>query len=231
MALFVIADLHLSLGSDKPMDIFPGWDNYLQKLTYNWKRRVQDGDTVVMPGDFCWAMGLKGAEEDFAFLHSLPGQKILLKGNHDYWWETRKKMDAFLQQKEFDSVHILFNDSYFCQGVNICGTRGWTLDEMAQGEEDEKLRRRELGRLKMSLESVSNPGEILVFLHYPPIYRDWVSCETIDLLHQYGVKRCFYGHLHSKAIRLAFCGDFEGIHFQLVSADALKFDPMPIFIE
>lgn len=125
MSLFALGDLHLSLGEDKPMDIFSGWNDYVQRLEENWKNLVSDDDTVVLAGDISWAMKLEHTLEDFRFIHNLPGKKLLLKGNHDYWWSTKRKMDAFLQENSLDSIQILFNNAYRVDEYAVCGTRGW----------------------------------------------------------------------------------------------------------
>lgn len=223
--LFTIGDLHLSLGTDKPMDIFHGWDNYLERLTENWKRIVNDDDTVVIAGDISWAMKLSECEKDFSYINSLPGNKILLKGNHDYWWNTVSKINRYLGENQFDRIKILFNNSFEIDEYNICGTRGWGID--CEKIEDIKILNRECGRLKLSLDSVKNKSkETIVFLHYPPIYADNVCEEIIDILKEYNINKCYYGHIHgSKMIKAAFNGKYEGIKFKLISCDAVKFTP------
>ncbi len=223
--LFTIGDLHLSLGTDKPMDIFHGWDNYLERLTENWKRIVNDDDTVVIAGDISWAMKLSECEKDFSYINSLPGNKILLKGNHDYWWDTVSKINRYLGENQFDRIKILFNNSFEIDEYNICGTRGWGID--CEKIEDIKILNRECGRLKLSLDSVKDKSkETIVFLHYPPIYADNVCEEIIDILKEYNINKCYYGHIHgSKMIKAAFNGKYEGIKFKLISCDAVKFTP------
>lgn len=231
MALFVIGDTHLSLSADKPMDIFSGWDNYMERLEKNWRALVREEDTVVIPGDVSWAMDLKDCEKDFAFLQRLPGQKILLKGNHDYWWTTKKKMDEYLEQKGFDSLHILFNNSFAYENVAICGTRGWIFE--GSQPQDQKIVAREAGRLRMSLEDAQKKypeKEKLVFLHYPPVYGQETNREILQVLQDYGIKQCWYGHIHSAGIRFALNGDYEGVRYRLISADALKFTPQIIHL-
>lgn len=225
MALFTIADPHLSLGRPKPMDIFGGWQNYQQRLEQNWRALVQPTDTVVLGGDISWAMTLEEALPDFQFLHSLPGQKIILKGNHDYWWNTLSKMQAFIEQNGLSSLHFLFNNSYEVDGVSLCGTRGWLFE--AGDEHDAKIAARETGRLLASLNAATCEDKI-VFLHYPPLSATASSPGLITAMHQHSVKRCFYGHLHSASIRYATTGNIDGINYRLVSADALEF--MPLFI-
>jgi predicted phosphohydrolase len=168
MALFVLGDPHLSLGASKPMDIFPGWNDYVDRLEKNWSKLITPQDTIVLAGDISWAMRLTDTRKDFAFLQQLPGQKIIMKGNHDYWWSTANKMNAYLKAEGFDTLHILHNNSYSVEGYAICGTRGWLFDV---GEpHDEKVMKREIGRLRMSLQAAEPGLEKLVFLHYPPVY-------------------------------------------------------------
>lgn len=226
MAIFVIADLHLSLGAaDKPMDVFEGWQGYLPKLERNWRTLIAPEDTVVLPGDISWAMSLEDTREDFAFLNALPGKKIILKGNHDYWWTTLNKMNRFLEANGFDTLQILHNTAIQAEGVFLCGTRGWMSD--VQGPEDEKILNREIGRLRMSLETAGE-GEKLVFLHYPPLYPGQMEGGLANLLKEFGVRRCFYGHLHGVSIRYAVQGEHDGVDYRLISADALKFCPYKI---
>ena len=226
MAIYTIGDLHLSLGCEKPMDIFPGWQGYMEKLERHWNTLVRPEDTVVLAGDTSWAMKLEDTVADFYFLQRLPGQKLLLKGNHDYWWTTVKKMERFLQENGFDSLHILHNNSILADGLAVCGTRSWMFDV---GEaHDEKVMNRELGRLRASLDAAQEEAERVAFLHYPPVYPNANAQQVIDLLKEYNVKRCFYGHLHGNAIRFAVQGMVDGIEYRLISADALAFCPYKI---
>ncbi len=228
MALFVLADPHLSLGTDKPMDVFGGWQNYTQRLAAAWQRVVAPEDTVVLPGDISWAMRLEDCYADFQFLQQLPGRKLLGKGNHDYWWTTMNKMQHYLFENGFDSLDLLFNNARFYGDIALCGTRSWFFD--GTQEHDEKMCNRELGRLRLSLEAAGDrQRERLVFLHYPPIYGQNRAAPLLDLLKEYGVRECYYGHLHGRAAAAAACqGEVEGIHFRLVSADALDFCPLRI---
>ena len=226
MAIYTIGDLHLSLGCEKPMDIFPGWQGYMEKLERHWNTLVRPEDTVVLAGDTSWAMKLEDTVADFSFLQRLPGQKLLLKGNHDYWWTTVKKMERFLQENGFDSLHILHNNSILAEGLAVCGTRSWMFDV---GEaHDEKVMNRELGGLRASLDAAQEGAERVAFLHYPPVYPNANAQQVIDLLKEYNVKRCFYGHLHGNAIRFAVQGMVDGIEYRLISADALAFCPYKI---
>lgn len=226
MALFVLGDPHLSLGASKPMDIFPGWNDYVERLEKNWRKLIRPEDTIVLAGDISWAMRLTDTRKDFAFLQSLPGQKIIMKGNHDYWWSTANKMNAYLKAEGFDTLHILHNNSYSAEGYAICGTRGWLFDV---GEaHDEKVMNREIGRLRMSLDAAEPGLEKLVFLHYPPVYTGTSAPEIVATLKEYGIKTCYYGHLHGNAIRYAVQGEVDGIRYKLVSADGLRFCPYRI---
>ena len=226
MALFVLGDTHLSLGGAKPMDVFPGWEGYVEKLEANWRRLVKPEDTVVLAGDISWSMRLADTRRDFAFLHSLPGQKLIMKGNHDYWWSTANKMNAFFAAEGFDTLRLLHNNSYTVDGYALCGTRGWLFD--AGEPHDEKVMNREIGRLRLSLDAAEPGREKLVFLHYPPVYTGADAPEIVAVLKEYGIRRCFYAHLHGKAIRFAVQGEVDGIRYKLVSADGLHFCPYKI---
>jgi len=228
MALYAIGDLHLCLGADKPMDVFGGaWVGYLDKLK-NGVSVIKNEDTTVLMGDLSWALDLENAVEDFSWINQIPGQKIILKGNHDYWWNTASKFYKFCERNGFANQRILHNNHYECDGYAICGTRGWFFEEERSGEHDEKVFRRELMRLEASLKSA---GELpkLVFLHYPPMYKGYFCDEIIELLHRYDVRRCFYGHLHGASHGLALEGQWEGIEYRLLSADRLDFKPYRIF--
>ena len=225
MSVFVIADLHLSLGTDKPMDIFRGWDGYEKRLEENWRKLITDNDTVVIPGDISWAMKLSDTFEDFRFINGLPGRKLFLKGNHDYWWDTRRKMEMYLKENGFDTIEIVFNSAYAAEGYAICGTRGWFYD--AETDSETKVLSREVGRLRTSLNEALKTGlEPVVFLHYPPVFGNQRCDDILNVLKEYEIKKCYYGHLHGiNAARKAVTGDFEGIKFRLISSDYLKFMP------
>ena len=245
MALFVLSDPHLSLrDAGKSMEAFGNrWQNYTQRIEKNWRAVVSPDDTVVLPGDISWAMTLEGAKEDFAFLHSLPGRKLIGKGNHDFFWTTASKMNAFFDENGFDSLHILYNNAYLIEGLIVCGTRGWFYDEKLQntvGEVDyDKIIIREAGRLRLSLEAAKaiqkqeaeatgQEREIGPFLHFPPVFGDFRCREMMDVLCEYGVRRCYYGHIHSDLPDGA-TGVVDGIHYILCAADHLRFTPMPVF--
>ena len=227
MSVYAIADLHLSLGTDKPMDVFRGWNDYVQRLEENWRSTVTPQDTVVIGGDISWAMHLEETTADFTFLQNLPGRKWIIKGNHDYWWTTRRKMDLFLQQNGWDSLGFIFNDAVAAEGTALCGTRGWFPE--AGNEENQKIMLREEGRLAASLEAAKKLGlPPIVFLHYPPLYGNTVCRGIIDVMHRYGVRQCYYGHIHGAAAAKAFQGEFEGITMQLIAGDRIAFAPVKI---
>ena len=223
MALYTIGDTHLSLSANKPMDVFGGgWEGYVEKLKEGFAL-VQPEDTVVLCGDLSWGMSLEEAREDFAFLDALPGRKILLKGNHDYWWNTAAKMNRFFAENGFTTLHILHNNCYEYGEYALCGTRGWFYEETG----DQKVFKRELIRLETSLKAAGERKK-LCFLHYPPCYQGYTCQEILDLLERYGVERCYYGHLHGGSHRLAVEGLRENVSYHLVAADYLGFRPQKI---
>ena len=226
MAVYAIGDLHLALSCPKPMDIFPGWDGYQERLEENWRALVAPGDTVVVAGDISWAMKLEDTVKDFDFLQSLPGRKLLLKGNHDYWWSTRAKIDRFFAAHGWDSREIIHNSAAEAEGVALCGSRGWIFEN---GEpEDALVVAREAGRIRRSLEAAGDGMRRILFLHYPPIYGQQVLAEFFDLMMEFGVEECFYGHLHGPSVTSAFQGKFCGVDLKLISADYLKFTPFRV---
>lgn len=224
MSLFAIADLHLSLGVDKPMDVFPGWAGYVGKLEKNWRENVRPEDTVVVAGDISWGLDISEAKEDFAFLDRLPGTKILLKGNHDLWFSTKTKVEKFFAENGFSTLKILFNNAYEYGDRAICGTRGWMNDPI-----EKKVLLRECGRLRMSLEEGKKFGkEPLVFLHYPPVFGGGECYEILDVLLEYGIKQVYYGHIHGYSSGYAINGIRNGIDFRLISCDFVQFNPVKI---
>ena len=227
MALYTIGDLHLSFGADKPMDKFgENWKDHPSKLIEGF-RRVREDDLTVICGDLSWAMSLQGAEEDFRFIHELPGKKLIMKGNHDYWWSTATKASRFFAEHRFDSIGILHNNAYIYGEYALCGTRGWFYEEDRGTEHDRKMMLREVQRLETSLKA-GEDREKIVFLHYPPIFQNYRCEEILKLLQDYRVRRCYYGHIHGRGIRLAFNGWVGCTRFQLVSADAVNFVPVEI---
>lgn len=226
MAIYAISDLHLSLGIEKQMDIFgDNWIKHEEKIKENWISKVTENDLVLLPGDFSWAMYLEETVKDFEFINNLPGKKLLLKGNHDYWWTTLKKIKEFLKENKFENIDFLYNNSYFFDNKIIAGTRGWSEQE----EQAEKIIRRENIRLRLSLkdgvEKYGEDKEIIVCMHYPPFN----SYEEIDLnfiktMKEYNVKKCIYGHIHGESQKEAKQGIIDGIEIKMVSSDYLNFD-------
>lgn len=229
MSLYAIGDLHLCLGAPKPMDIFGGaWVGYMDKLKEGLSV-IGPEDTTVLLGDLSWALDLNQAAADFAWIDQIPGRKIILKGNHDYWWSTAAKFYKFCESQGFSNQLILNNNHYDYEDWAICGTRGWFFEEEQSGSHDEKVFRRELLRLEASLQSAGDKQKI-VFLHYPPKYKGYECPEIIELLRKYDVRQCFYGHLHGGSHGLAMEGIWDGIEYRLVSADKLGFRPFQVIL-
>lgn len=227
MAVYTIADLHLSFGTDKPMDIFGGWQDYEKRVSDNWNAVVKPEDTVVLVGDLSWGISLEETLEDFRFVDSLPGEKLLVKGNHDYWWNTVNKMTNFFEENGIGTLRFLHNNSYIRDGVALCGTRGWLYNQST--ELDKKVFARELIRLEASLKSAEDfDGEKIAFLHYPPVM-DGEACEEISgILKNYGVKRCYFGHIHTKSNELKNGFEYDGISYKLVSSVCSDFVPVRV---
>ena len=229
MALYAIGDLHLCLGAPKPMDVFGGaWVGYMDKLKEGLSV-IGPEDTTVLLGDLSWALDLESAKADFGWINAIPGKKIILKGNHDYWWSTAAKFQKFCTENGFENLFLLNNNCYFYESFAICGTRGWFFEEERSGAHDEKVFRRELIRLEASLKAAGDASK-LVFLHYPPRYRGYTCPEILELLSKYEVRRCFYGHLHGGSHKLAMEGLWDGVEFRLVSADYTGFRPFPVIL-
>lgn len=233
MSLFTISDPHLSFSTDKPMDIFGrAWENHAERIRENWLANVGENDTVVIPGDISWAMGLSNVEADLRFLHELPGKKIIGKGNHDYWWDTVTKMNRFCTEKGLSSISFLFNNAYRADGKIICGTRGW-IDELGVKKEDERIIKREAQRLEMSLSEGEKlreqyaDEEILVFLHYPPLFGSFMNDDIMNVLYRHEIENVYYGHLHGVSSS-QLDSEFYGMKLTLVACDYLHFCPMKI---
>ena len=221
-----MGDTHLSLSVNKSMEVFGGaWNGYVDKLREG-LGVLKEEDTLVLCGDISWGMSLAQAQADFAFLEEFPGRKLILKGNHDYWWNTASKMERFWQQAGFERLAVLHNNCHWYGETALCGTRGWFYEEDAGGH-NEKVFRRELIRLEASLKAAGE-GEKLCFLHYPPCYQGYTCPEIMDLLERYRVKTCYYGHLHGGSCRLAVEGAVNGVEYRLVSADHLRFRPWKV---
>ena len=240
MAIYVIGDLHLSTNAstNKSMEKFGRrWLGYAEKLRKNWEAVVTPEDTVVIPGDISWAMKLEEALSDFRFIESLPGTKLIGKGNHDFWWTTVSKMNVFFQEHDINSVRILNNNAYLVENQVLCGTRGWFLDEKQQvtvGSVDyEKIINREIIRLRLSLDSAVQlqkehetatgfVAPISVFLHFPPVWLDFICRPFVDTLHEYGNPSCYFGHIHGMYNAPKEFA-FEEIPMHLVSSDVMDF--------
>ena len=230
MALYAIGDLHLSLGGDKPMDVFGEvWRDHPEKLRRGFEHLKED-DLCVLCGDLSWGMSLEEAEADFRFIDELPGQKLILKGNHDYWWTTAAKTKRFFAEKGFTTMDILLNNAFVYGDYAICGTRGWFYEEESGQEHDQKIMRREIMRLETSLKAAGE-REKLVFLHYPPVYQNYRCKEILNLMQDYHVTRCCYGHIHGKGIATAYRGMLGCTDFRIVSADAVCFEPVLVLDE
>ena len=229
MALYAIGDLHLCLGAAKPMDVFGGnWVGYMDKLEKGLSV-IGPEDTTVLLGDLSWALGLDQAAEDFSWINRIPGKKIILKGNHDYWWSTVAKFNKFCQDHAFSDLHILNNNHYIYDDWAICGTRGWFFEEERSGEHDEKVFKREMIRLESSLLAAGSLPK-MVFLHYPPKYKGYECKEILELFEKYEVRRCYYGHLHGPSHGLAQEVLWNGVEYRLVSADYLNFEPYKVIL-
>lgn len=227
MSLYTISDLHLSLSCDKPMDIFYGWNNYIERLKANWERIVCDEDTVVVPGDISWALKLEDTLADLKFIDALPGKKIFLKGNHDLWWNTMKKNNDFFEKNGLKTVQCIFNSCIEVEGVGICGSRGWFFDKP---EAEKKVILREAGRLETSISAAEGAGlKPVVFMHYPPVYADSKCDEILEVLKKHGIKTVYHGHIHGSGMHRVV-PECDGITFKLVSCDCIDFTPYRIII-
>ena len=227
MSVYAIGDLHLSLGSpEKTMEVFRGWQDYQRRLAENWRALVRPEDTVVLAGDISWAMRLSDTLADFRFLDALPGRKLLMKGNHDYWWTTRRKMEAFFAAEGLTTLGILHNNAVEAQGAFLCGSRGWLFE--GSQKYDPLIVAREEGRIRRSLESAPRSGEKLLFLHYPPAYGSQEQPEFFSAMADHGVRECWYAHIHGSGASGIREGEYRGVTLRLVSADHLKFTPLRI---
>ena len=230
MSIYAIGDLHLSFANPKPMNIFGNnWNNHEEKIKLDWISKVKEEDTVVLPGDFSWAMNLKDTKKDFEYINNLPGRKIMSKGNHEYWWTTVTNIKKFLKENNFSNIDFLYNNSLEVEDKLICGTRGWNLN--LESETSNKIITREEIRLENSIQDAINKNldkEIIVFMHYPPIIKQNLNTGFFKILKKYNIKRCYYAHLHGNSIKEALNGVYDGIEFKLVSADGLDFKLLKI---
>lgn len=233
MSIYTIGDLHLSFKNPKPMNIFgENWKNHEEKIQKDWISKVKEEDTVIHPGDFSWGIKLEDTIPDFEYLKKLPGKKILLKGNHEYWWTTITNMKKFLIENDFKNIDFIQNNSIVVENKIICGTRGWSLNNI-ETENSKKILAREAIRLELSIKDAMSKNEkeekeIIVFMHYPPITKQELNTDFFKLLKKYKIKRCYYAHLHGKSLEDAVQGDIEGIEFKVVSADGLDFKLLEI---
>ena len=229
MSIYAISDLHLSFNDEsKSMEFFgPEWKDYVKRIENNWKKTVNENDTILIAGDISWANNLEEAKKDFAFINSLPGQKIIIKGNHDYYFSTMKKVQEFLYNNNFSTIHILFNNSFVIENVAICGTRGWGNVETDDIKLDNhKIVEREVGRLKLSYNSLSaedKKKDIIVMTHFPPFYTEFKKA-----LKEIGAKKCIYGHLHGKGHYMVKEGLIDDIEYIMVSGDYTGFNLLKI---
>ena len=231
MSIYVMGDLHLPFGVNKPMDVFgDGWQGYTEKIKEDWNKKVKNEDTVILAGDFSWATYLEDTYKDFEYLCALPGKKIMLKGNHDYWWTTVTSMKKYLEENNFNNIDFLYNNSFLIEDKIIVGTRGWALLDT---ENSRKMVKREAARLELSLKSAiekyGEQKEIICIMHYPPVLATYMkneytyNSEFLDVMKKYNVKRCYYGHLHGTSHKDAIEGNVEGINLKLISGDYLNF--------
>lgn len=232
MKIFAISDLHLSFEEDKPMDIFgEKWENYEQKILQNANDCVKEEDVLLIAGDLSWAMQIENTEKDFDFIKSLPGKKVVVRGNHDYWW---KAITTVREKLEPRGVYALQNDSIKIGNIVIAGTRGWVVPENGKvlGEQDQKIYDRELIRLRMALENAKkkadNDSEIMVLMHFPPFNSSLDENEFTSLLTEFGVTTCVYGHLHGKTKYTSYSPVIGGVKYILSSCDKINFKPIEI---
>jgi len=232
MDIYAISDLHLSLGTDKPMDIF-GWGDHAQRIKEHWTNTIKDEDYILIPGDISWGINLEEADPDFAFIESLPGKKIISKGNHDYWWSTRKKFENYCREKGYKTISILHNNSFTVNNYTICGSRGWKpLDDDDFREQDKKIYSREMERLKLSLKEGQKAGNpIIAMLHYPPFDSQHRPNDFAVLLAEYNVSICVYGHIHGKCAESWKDEEIDGIRYHLISANIIGFNPIKLRLE
>ena len=222
--IYGIGDLHFDYSKRKPMDIFgDNWIDHEEQIIDNWLDRVKDEDLVLLPGDISWALKLEEAYYDLKRIDNLPGEKVFVKGNHDYWWQSLNKMNNL----GLKSIFFIQNTSYIYKDISISGTRGWiSRDNEVFEESDERIFNRELLRLRMSLSSIKDEvTKKIVMLHYPPFNMDLSPNEFVSIMKEFNVDICIYGHLHAEGHRYAVEGNIEGIEFVCVSSDYIKFSP------
>ncbi len=231
--IYAIADLHLSLSVNKPMDIFgEGWENHTEKIRINWQSKIKEEDIVFLAGDTSWGIDMEEALADFKFIDSLNGTKFISKGNHDYWWTTVSKMEKFLSDNGVLSINFLHNNAYVEGDFAVSGTKGYLYDSKESKEQNEKIINREVSRLELSLQKarkdVGDDGEVVAILHYPPLTVTQSGDVFIDIMKKYGVKKCYYGHIHGAGHKSAIIGEHQNMNFSLISADYINFNPILI---
>lgn len=235
MAVFVISDLHLSTENpSKAMDVFGNrWRDYQSKIDKNWRKIITENDTVVIPGDISWGSSLVDALPDLRFLDSLPGKKIISKGNHDFWWSTVSKLNTVFNEEDIKSLYILNNNAIVAEDYIITGTRGWFSDPSAQitaqPTDYKKITNRESIRLRLALSSAAmlreeTGKEIIAFFHFPPLWNDFCDEDTFDALIEFGVNRCYFGHIHG-CYNVPDKYEHRGVILNMISADFLNFMP------
>ena len=239
MSVFVISDLHLSTNADKSMEVFgPRWQNYTQRLQANWNAVVDKNDTVIVPGDISWGLTLEDAVSDLMFLNGLNGNKIIGKGNHDFWWQTLTKIQKMFSQNQIETIRIMHNNAYIVENMIVCGTRGWyngdSKSHATNNVDNQKIINREVIRLRLALTGAKQLQEqsslpIIVFLHFPPVWCDLVCREIVDVLHEFEISKCYFGHIHG-LVEHNRNFTFEGIRFSLISSDHINFTPVPVFL-
>lgn len=228
MGIFAIGDLHLSFNNDKPMDIFGDeWKDHHAKIKEDWLMRVKEDDLVIIPGDISWAMSFSEASKDLKWIDELPGRKVLFKGNHDYWWTSKKKMDG-----SYTSIEFMHNSFTSYDKIAICGTRGWLCPNEAQFDDnDKKIYEREAIRLENSINQAKRLGYeiIIVAMHFPPTNEKKEPSLFTDIFEKYEVKEVVYGHVHSKEYyKMTLQGTHRGINYSLASCDYLNFKLLEI---
>ncbi len=238
MAVWTIADLHLAHAVNKPMNKFGRrWAGHTEKIETRWRALVEDGDTVVIPGDISWGMTLEEAKEDLAFIDRLPGKKLLSRGNHDYWWASLAKMRALCEAENFTTLEFMQNSAHPVEKLIIAGSRGWYIEQRLQNTPEptdyEKIVTRECLRIGMSLDEAdklktANPdAEIIVFLHFPPVFGDFICEPIVETLKSRGIRDCYFGHIHG-VYNVPGDFEYEGIRMHLISADFLDFYPVKV---
>lgn len=231
MSIYAISDLHLSFDGDKPMDIFgKHWENHQDKIKENWKKIVTENDLVILPGDFSWATYIEEMYKSFEYLENLPGKKVLLKGNHDYWWGTITSMKKYLKENNFKTIDFIYNNAFNYENVIILGTRGWNID--STDEENKKILNREIERFKLSIkyakENFNFENNIkIACLHFPPIKGENKS-KFLEIMEENKIDMCIYGHLHGESQKEIIEGNIDGIELKMVSCDYTNFKPIKL---